>query len=131
MADKTLLWIAVLYILTGVYMFVLPLQFYHLVPGVEMLGPYNSHFIRDAALSFGASGLILGLGWRRGDYLLCVAGVLWPAFHAVFHLQMWMARGFSVDLVAVVNFVGIQLPAWAALWAALWGLRGKGGELSQ
>lgn len=126
MGDKTLLSIAVLYLFSGIYMLVLPVQFYHLVPGVDLLGPYNSHFIRDAALSFAACGMILALGRHRGDYLLCLAGALWPVFHALFHLQMWMARGFPADLVSFVNFVGIQLPAWAALWAALQGLRTAG-----
>ena len=126
MGDKTLISIAVLYLLWGIYILVLPLQFYHLVPGVDMLGPYNSHFIRAAALSFSACGMILALGWHRGDYLLCLAGALWPVFHAAFHLQMWIARGFPADLVTVVNFVGIQLPAWAALWAALQGLQAEG-----
>ncbi len=128
MADRTLTAIAAIYVLTGIYMFVLPVTFYQQVPGVAMLGPYNSHFIRDAALSFAASGIILGLGQRRKDYLLCLAGALWPIFHALFHMQMWMGRGFAVDLVAIVNLIGIQLPAWAALWASLRGLRLAGEE---
>ena len=39
MGDKTLLSIAVLYLFSGIYMLVLPVQFYHLVPGVDLFGP--------------------------------------------------------------------------------------------
>jgi len=103
---------------TGFGMFVAPVFFYETVPGVEMLGPFNLHFIRDAGLSYGASGLLLALGWQRHEYSWSRAGSLWPLFHALCHLQRWVAREMPVDLVAVVNLVGIQLPAWAALFAA-------------
>jgi len=103
---------------TGFGMFVAPVFFYETVPGVEMLGPFNLHFIRDAGLSYGASGLLLALGWQRHEYSWSLAGSLWPLFHALLPLQMWVAREMPVDLVAVVNLVGIQLPAWAALFAA-------------
>lgn len=98
-------------VLTGLVIFVVPQWFYDTVPGVQMLGPFNAHFIRDAGLSYGASGLIVMLGWHRRDYLLCMAGCTWPCFHALFHLQMWFGRGLPVDLVAFVNLTGIQIPA--------------------
>ena len=116
--------------LTGIYIFVLPEIFCESVPGVKMLGPFNIHFIRDAGLSYAASGLLQAWGWRKGFYSWSVAGSIWPVFHALFHLQMWVARGVPVDLVAAVNLFGIQLPAWVAFWAA-WTLhRGQGGTQS-
>ena len=110
--------IAILNVATGVQMFVAPMFFYETIPGVQMLGPFNVHFIRDAGLSYTASGLLLAFGWRRHEYSWSLAGSLWPVFHALFHLQMWLARGMPADLVAAVNLAGIQLPAWLALYAA-------------
>lgn len=111
--------IAILNIATGIQIFVMPEFFYENVPGVKMLGPFNLHFIRDAGLSFAASGLLLAWGWHRREYSWSLAGSLWPVFHALFHLHMWIARGVPVDLIALVNLTGIQLPAWTAFFAAL------------
>ena len=119
MKRNILIGIAVLNVLTGLQIFITPEFFYNNVPGVQMMGPYNVHFIRDAGLAFGASGIVLGLGWQRGDYAVALAGALWPCFHALFHFQMWLARGMPVDLVAAINLFGIQLPAWAVFFAAL------------
>lgn len=119
MNRNILLGIAVINVLTGVHIFITPEFFYNNVPGVQMMGPYNVHFIRDAGLAYAASGIILGLGWQRGDYAVALAGTLWPCFHALFHLQMWLARGLPVDLVATINLLGIQLPSWAAFATAL------------
>ena len=104
--------------LTGVIIFIAPQWFYDTVPGVSMLGPYSVHFIRDAGLAYGAAGLLMLLGHVRRDYAVALAGCTWPCFHALFHLQMWLARGLPADLVAVVNLLGIQLPAWAGLYLA-------------
>lgn len=118
MSRHLLILIAVINLLTGVQMFVMPEFFYETVPGVEMLGPFNLHFIRDAGLSYGAAGLLQAWGWRRASYSWSLAGGLWPVFHALFHLQMWLARGLPLDLVAAVNLFGIQLPAWIAFTCA-------------
>ncbi len=130
MPSKLLILVAVVNVLTGIQMFVMPEYFYETVPGVKMLGPFNIHFIRDAGLSYAASGLLQAWGWRSGVYSWSVAGGLWPVFHALFHLQMWIARGVPVDLVAGVNLVGIQLPAWVAFACALRLHRSEGGNPS-
>ena len=119
MQRSILLGVALLNIATGFQIFFAPEFFYNTVPGVSMMGPYNVHFIRDAGLAYAASGALLVLGWRRADYTLALAGALWPCLHALFHLQMWIARGVPADLVALVNLVGIQLPAWATFFVAL------------
>jgi len=129
MHRTILLSIAVLNIFTGLQIFFMPEFFYENIPGVKMMGPFNLHFIRDAGLSFCASALLMGFGWHKRDYSWSVAGAIWPVFHALFHLQMWVARGFPADLVAAVNFVGIQLPAWAAMIAAI-ALYRRAGEKS-
>ena len=126
MSRRLLILIAVINVLTGIQMFAMPEYFYETVPGVRMLGPLNIHFIRDAGLSYAAAGLLQAWGWRRSSYSWSVAGGLWPVFHALFHLQMWVARGLPVDLVAAVNLFGIQLPAWVAFIAA-WQLHNRHG----
>lgn len=116
-----LLAIALLNMATGVTIFFAPQFFYDTIPGVSMMGPFNLHFIRDAGLAYFGSGLLLALAWRRGEYAFGFGGALWPCLHALFHLQIWFARGAQVDLVALTNLAGIQVPAWAALWV-LWRL---------
>ena len=116
---RPLLWIiSAVHLGTGLFMLIDPKGWYDTVPGVSMLGAYNTHFIRDVGLIYlvSASGFLFGL--RRGsESALLVAGA-WPACHAIYHLWMWVGRGFAMDLVALVNFAGIQLPAWLGLLAA-------------
>jgi len=102
----------------GIFMWFAPMAWYEAVPGVADMGPFNLHFIRDIALVFTFSGGAINVGvWKvRPDFAL--AGAAWPAMHALFHIQIWTARGFPFDEVALVNLVGIQLPAWLALFAA-------------
>ena len=106
------------YLFTAVYMFVAPQSFYDTTPGVAMMGPFNVHFIRDAALAFLVSGSAIVWGAIKKDGSAAVIGAAWPVLHALFHIWLWMARGFPFDFVAAVNLVGIQLPAWLALASA-------------
>ena len=110
--------IGALFVSTGAYMFVTPHIFYEQTPGVAMMGPFNTHFIRDAGLAFSTSGgaLIWG-GWSQ-NRPVAVFGAMWPSLHAAFHIWIWLARGMPLDQIAIVNLVGIQLPAWLALYAA-------------
>ena len=117
-----LIFIAAFYVAFGAYIFIAPMSFYTRTPGVEMLGPFSVHFIRDAGLAYFAGGAVILSGALRFNRSLAIAGALWPCLHALFHLQMWIARGFPADLVALVNLFGIQLPAWLALYLA-WRLR--------
>ena len=121
MLRQLLILIALLNLLTGLTIFFAPQFFYDTVPGVSMMGPFNLHFIRDAGLAYFGGGALLLVGWRRREYAFALGGACWPALHALFHLQMWLARGAPADLVAVTNLVGIQIPAWAAVLAA-WAL---------
>lgn len=129
MQRHIILLMALSHLLTGIVVFVMPQWFYDTVPGVAELGPFNLHFIRDAGLAFAAGGALLALGWYRRDYLVCMAGCTWICIHALYHAQMWLARGMPVDLVAWVNLFGIQLPAWLplAMAVALWRAR-EGGD---
>ncbi len=110
--------IAVGYAINGLYMLVSPYGWYEAVPGVSMLGPYNTHFIRDIGILYGVTAALFVWGARAGRSPALMAAAAWPALHAVYHLQMWAARGFALDLVAFVNVSMIQAPAWAGLYAA-------------
>ena len=103
----------------AISMWIDPQRWYHLVPGVAQLGPFNSHFIRDAALAFAVSSFALLWGLARGDRTALLGGTAWPLAHAVFHGWLWMTRGAPLDSVAALNLLGIQLPAWAAFVSAL------------
>ncbi|MCR9080230.1 MAG: hypothetical protein NXH78_14130 [Hyphomonadaceae bacterium] len=118
--------VAGLYLSTGIYMFVAPQAFYDGTPGVAMMGPFNTHFIRDAGLAFLVSGGGLLWGGLNRNHAVAVFGAIWPCLHALFHVWIWVARGVPFDLVALVNWGGIQLPAWLALVAA-WKLKGQDG----
>jgi len=105
------------YVGVGVLMWVAPLLWYELTPGVAMMGPYNLHFVRDIALVFLVSGVGLSWGAMQWDRTGCVMGAAWPVLHALFHLWIWGARGAPADVVALINLFGIQLPVWLALLA--------------
>lgn len=115
----TLIFIAGVYALNGVNMVVMPKFWYDIIPGVSMLGPYNTHFIRDVGLLY---LVVSGAFWwaisRPGRMAGLLVAAAWPAVHAIYHLQMWAARGLPFDLVALVNILGIQAPAWAGLYCA-------------
>jgi hypothetical protein len=110
--------IAAYYAALAVTMWVMPQLWYDLTPGVAMMGPFNSHFIRDAALAYLTAGGVIAWGTFNRNQGIVVIGALWPAMHGIFHLWIWFTRGVPLDLIAAVNFAGIQLPAWLALWAA-------------
>lgn len=107
------------YLSTAIYMFVAPEAFYNRTPGVAMMGPFNVHFIRDAGLAFLTSGAALLWGVLKADRPVAVFGAAWPCLHALFHIWIFLARGFPADEIALVNLIGIQLPAWLVLAAAL------------
>lgn len=111
--------IAALNACNALYMWFAPHAWYDAVPGVAMMGPFNLHFVRDIALAFGMSAGVLFYGALKPDRNAAVCGATWPAMHALFHIWIWLARGLPFDEIALVNLVGIQVPAWLALAAAL------------
>ncbi len=106
----------------GLYMLIVPRSWYDGTPGVTATGQFNSHFVRDIALAFMVSAAAIAWGARNNVRSTAMAGTAWLIAHALFHLQVWLVRGLSLDLVAALNLAGIQLPAWAALWAA-WNMK--------
>ncbi len=120
MTRRTILHgLASYYLLSGLFMWVAPQLWFDAVPGVAMTGGYNSHFIRDIAITFGVSAAALWLGTRHNDARLASFGAAWPCAHAAFHIWIWIIhRHGALDLVTLSNLIGIQLPAWVALAAA-------------
>ncbi len=118
--SKPLLYGLSAYFLTNAaLMWAAPQFWYDTVPGVMQTGGYNSHFIRDVALAFIVSAAALACGARLRDSRLALFGAAWPGLHATFHIWIWIVhRDTAFDLIALTNFLGIQLPAWAALTAA-------------
>ncbi|TCL00536.1 hypothetical protein BXY66_3179 [Shimia isoporae] len=118
--TKSVLWGCGLFFLgNAVVMWVAPHQWFEAVPGVAATGGYNDHFIRDVAIAFAVSGMALIAGAKAGNREVALFGAGFPVLHAVFHVWIWAVhRGYAADIVALVNLIGIQAPAWAALWAA-------------
>ncbi|MBD3667826.1 MAG: hypothetical protein RLO08_17150 [Parvibaculaceae bacterium] len=110
--------IALIYGVNAFIMFFIPLFWYETTPGVAMMGPFNLHFVRDIGLVFLAAAGALAWGAWKENAAVAIAGAAWPCLHGLFHIQIWTTRGFPLDEVAAVNLLGIQAPAWAALYLA-------------
>jgi hypothetical protein len=105
-----------MWLFAGVAIYLLPVIFYQLVPGVSDWGPFNIHFIRDVALAFVASGSIAMYGAWRSITSLIVAAATWPTLHALMHVEMWLHRGMPLDIKAASDGILIVAPALAILW---------------
>lgn len=114
-------------LINAAYIFGAPQHWYDNVPGVTATGPLNFHFAKDIALAFLSSGIALIWAGAKGNASVAMFGVAWLMFHALFHVWIWMHRGFPTDLVAFVNLVGIQLPAGLAVFGAA-ALKAQGEE---
>ena len=117
-------------IVNGLIMWFAPMFWYETVPGLVAMGPFNLHFIRDIALVFAFSGGAMIYGAAKDSASVAIAGACWPAMHALFHIQIWFARGLPFDDVAFTNLVAIQAPSWLALFAA-WQLLIKTKDLAR
>lgn len=109
-------------LVNGLTMILAPDYWYATVPGVPMTGPMNHHFVVDIGLAFVASGAGMMAAMRPGrtGLAFALAGAVWPALHALFHIFNWLTMGFPHDgqiifseVVAVVglSFLGLAL-AW-------------------
>ena len=114
-------------LVNALYMWWATQHWYATVPGVSQIGPLNVHFARDVSLAFLSSGLALVWAGQKRDRSAGIFGAAWLVFHAIFHIWIWAQRGTPLDLVALTNVLGIQLPAFLALWAAF-NLRAGRGE---
>ena len=111
--------IAASWALTGAVMVAVPLSFYQLTPTISMMGPFNAHFIRDAGFAYLASGGIAATGWSAARRDLAIAGAVWPALHAAFHLWLWAGRGLAPDVMIGFDLVAVIGPAAIMLWLTI------------
>jgi len=119
MNHPLLLGLSAYFLINAGFMWTASIAWYDTVPGVAQTGPFNSHFIKDVALSFLVSSLALVAAARLNDHRLAMFGAAWPCLHAAFHIWIWIAhRNTAVDVIALTNLLGIQVPAWMALFAA-------------
>lgn len=102
---------------TAAYIWTATNHWYNSVPGVSLTGPLNFHFARDVALAYLASGAALIWAGVKHDRSAGVCGASWLVLHAVFHIWIWIHRGSPMDVVALTNLTGIQVPAFLAMWA--------------
>lgn len=102
---------------TAAYIWTATNHWYTSVPGVSLTGPLNFHFARDVALAYLASGAALIWAGVKHDRSAGVCGASWLVLHAVFHIWIWIHRGSPMDVVALTNLTGIQVPAFLAMWA--------------
>lgn len=119
MSRPLLYGLSIYFFTNAALMWAAPQFWYKTVPGVLQTGGFNSHFIRDVALAFFVSALALASAAHLRDQRLALFGAAWPALLAIIHIWIWIAhRDTALNLISLANFLGIQLPAWAALIAA-------------
>ena len=111
---RQLIWAFVaFYLLTGLYIAVLPHDFYLNAPGAQATGPYNMHFIRDVGFAFLSSSVAIGYGIYSGVKPVMVFGALWLLIHGLFHLTLWIVHGMQLDSAAMIDMVVVSIPAVA------------------
>ena len=124
LVQLLLLIAAVVAIANGGFMLVDPLAWYVFIPTVITTGPPNAHFIRDIALAYVGSGLILLyaaghpiLRWRAA-----VVGGLWLTLHGLLHIYEVIAgicgpATFWADAPGVLGHPLLVIAALAILVA--------------
>lgn len=108
-----------LWLLAGTAIFLAPGHFHALTPGVSLLGPFNAHFIRDVGLVYVASGLVGLYGVRSGNVPVGVAAALWSCLHAVFHLHVWVDRGWPLDGIFLFDLCFVIVPPFLVVLVLL------------
>jgi hypothetical protein len=105
----------------GLFMLVLPIDWYLAVPGVTTTGPFNQHFLRDIGLIF----VLLGTAFLVESAMRTVlwgAAAVWLAGHAFFHV--WEVAVGICGLSALArDFPAVSLPAIIAAALAIWAAR--------
>lgn len=119
MRNTVLIAVGGLSVGTAAYIWTATNHWYNSVPGVSLTGPLNFHFARDVALAYLASGAALIWAGVKHDRSAGVCGASWLVLHAVFHIWIWIHRGSPMDVVALTNLTGIQVPAFLAMWATI------------
>ncbi|SMY10160.1 hypothetical protein [Flavimaricola marinus] len=119
MQRQILLGVGGLSLVTAAYIGGATQHWYENVPGVVLTGPLNFHFAQDVALAYLLSGGMLLWAGHKNDKSVGVCGAGWLVLHAMLHIWMWIHRGVPLDIVALTNLLGIQMPALLAFFAAI------------
>ncbi len=104
---------------TAAYILIATQHWYDGVPGVALTGPLNFHFAKDVALAYLASGTTLVWAGLKHDKSAGICGASWLVLHAMLHIWIWVHRGIPLDVIALTNLIGIQVPAFLAFFAAI------------
>ena len=111
---RMLIWALVaFYLLTGLYIAVLPHDFYLNAPGARETGPYNMHFMRDVGFAFLTSAIAIGYGVYANHRPVMILGSLWLLIHGLFHISLWLVHGMQLDQAALIDAVTVSIPAIA------------------
>ncbi len=119
MQRQILLGVGGLSLVTAAYIGGATQHWYENVPGVVLTGPLNFHFAQDIALAYLLSGGILLWAGLKNNKSVGVCGAGWLVLHGMLHIWMWIHRGAPLDIVALTNLLGIQMPAFLAFFAAI------------
>lgn len=111
--------LSIYFLLTGIYILTMPETFYRLTPGLDLMGPFNMHFIRDVALTFLVSGGAMLWGVIRRNRVALICGAAWPFLHALYHCVIWSHRGFPFDQIWATDVAAVILPGFFALLLAI------------
>lgn len=119
MQRATLIGVGGLSIGTATYIWAATQHWYDSIPGVVSTGPLNFHFAKDVALAYLMSGGALLWAGLKNDKSAGICGAAWLVLHALFHIWIWMTRDTPLDIIALTNLLGIQVPAFLAVYAAI------------
>jgi hypothetical protein len=74
-------------VLNGLFMLFDPKKWYDVIPGVNLTGPFNQHFVRDIGIIQALLGLsyLAGIARPAVRFELWGAATLWLIAHALFH----------------------------------------------
>jgi len=111
--------LSVYFLGTAIYILCLPETFYRLTPGLDVMGPFNMHFIRDVGLTFLVSGGAMLWGGAKRNRVALICGAAWPFLHALYHCVIWWHRGFPIDQIWAVDLTAVILPGFAAMALAV------------
>ncbi|WP_164661820.1 hypothetical protein [Tropicibacter sp. Alg240-R139] len=106
-------------IVTAAYIWGATQHWHDNVPGVALTGALNFHFAKDVALAYVVSGAGLIWAGHKQDKSAGICGASWLVLHALLHIRMWVHLGVFIDIIALTNLIGIQLPAFLAFFAAI------------
>lgn len=97
-----------------------PQAWYHTVPGVQLTGPPNSHFVQDIGIAFltVASAYLAALRWQGAAYPLSLIAGFWLTGHALIHL-IGLIEGSLSPVHLVGDAIAIFGPAIFAVLLSL------------